>query len=191
MTGAADRRGFAPPIIGRFAAPGKEKNVQPRRLHRTRRRNAGTPRGAVYVGRPTVWSNPFQGRPGIGHARSVILYRAWLRGELSPLILGCAGFGEHEIAALGRWRQRLLERLSQLAGRDLQCWCPISSAWCHADVLIAVANAHRDRVQAHPHEGPGPSTGSAPIPPNPAPLPAAPGPPHGTNSTGTGDHQHG
>lgn len=112
----------------------------PRRLHRTRRRHASTPAGAVYVGRPTLWCNPFD-RAGIGHARSVILYRAWVAGELGPRILRSIRFGEHEIASLARWRTRLITRLPDLAGFDLQCWCPLTSDWCHADVLLHVANA--------------------------------------------------
>ncbi|HEX7876924.1 MAG TPA: DUF4326 domain-containing protein [Sphingobium sp.] len=136
MIGVADRRGFAPPINGGFAGSDYDEPRQGRRLHRTRRRNAFTPKGAVYVGRPTLWSNPFSGRPKIGHSRSVILYRAWIQGDLTPHILARAGFGEHEIAGLARWRARLMPRLGELRGRDLQCWCPLTSAWCHAEVLL-------------------------------------------------------
>jgi hypothetical protein len=48
-----------------------------------------------------------------------------------------------EIEALQRWRARLLPRLQQLAGKDLQCWCPLTSPWCHADVLLNTANGGR------------------------------------------------
>ena len=111
-------------------------NRTPQRLQRTRRKNYHCPPGAVYVGRPTVWGNPFERRPGIGHARSVILYRAWLAGDVTPYVLRCARFSEAEIDAMSRWRNRLLHRLSELAGYDLQCWCPLTSPWRHADVLI-------------------------------------------------------
>ena len=116
--------------------------LHPKRLHRTRQQRNATPSGAIYVGRPTLWSNPFQ-RAGIGHARSVILYRAWIAGELGAKLLGTLRYGEHEIASLGRWRRNLVRSLPHLAGRDLQCWCPLTSAWCHADVLLAIANAER------------------------------------------------
>jgi hypothetical protein len=112
----------------------------PTRLHRTRRARAATPVGAVYVGRPTLWGNPFSGRPRIGHARSVILYQAWIAGDLSPRVLRCAGFTESEINALQRWRARLIPSLSQLRGRSLQCWCPLTSDWCHADALLRIVN---------------------------------------------------
>jgi hypothetical protein len=136
-----DRGGFAPSIISGFAANGYSgARHEPRRLPRTRRKFAGTPPGAIYVGRPTLWANPFSGRPRIGHARSVILYRAWITGQLTPRILAAAGFGEDEQTSLLRWRNRLIPSLSHLAGKDLQCWCPLTSPWCHADVLIAHAN---------------------------------------------------
>ena len=115
----------------------------PERLYRTRRRNAFTPRGAVYVGRPTLWSNPFAGRPRIGHRRSVILYAAWLKGHLDPFVLSRCGFSAAEIAGLTRWRHRVLDALPRLRGRDLQCWCPLTSDWCHADVLLRTANTMR------------------------------------------------
>lgn len=135
MTQPSDRRRDAPPIN----APRLDR---PKRLYRTRGRGPRsiTPPTAVYVGRPTIWSNPFSGRPRIGHARGVILYRAWLSGQLSPRVLESAGFGEHEIASLSRWRLRLLKRLPEIRGRDLQCWCPLTSDWCHAEVLLALAS---------------------------------------------------
>lgn len=114
--------------------------TRPQRLQRTRKRLNFTPAGAVYVGRPTRWSNPFERRPRIGHKRSVILYDAWLHGSLSPYILARAGFSEAEIAGLRRWRAALVTALPCLAGRDLQCWCPLSSEWCHANVLLRAAN---------------------------------------------------
>jgi hypothetical protein len=140
----SDRRGFAPPIQRRCAADSMwapRQPSRPRRLHRTRRKNNRTPKGAVYVGRPTIWGNPFADRAKIGHKRSVILFSAWLRGDCSPRVLKAAGFTRAEIATLERRRAVLLERLPRLAGKDLQCWCPTSSEWCHADVLLEIANA--------------------------------------------------
>ena len=112
----------------------------PRRLQRSRRAGAVTPRGAIYVGRPTRWGNPFERRNRIGHARSVILHASWLADDLTPYILSRAGFGEHEIAALYRWRKRLVVRLHHLRGADLECWCPLTSPWCHVDTLLRLAN---------------------------------------------------
>lgn len=76
------------------------------------------PNGAVYVGRPTRWGNPFKvGRDG---ARGVCvdLYRAWI---MDP-----------EQANLRVAARR------DLAGKDLVCWCAPEA--CHADVLLEIAN---------------------------------------------------
>jgi len=112
----------------------------PRRLHRTRRARNFLPAGAVYVGRPTIFGNPFERRPRIGHKRSVILYDAWLRGIADRHVLARAGFSAAEIDALRRWRAQLVQALPTLRGRDLQCWCPLTSAWCHAMALLRLAN---------------------------------------------------
>ncbi|MFN3819839.1 DUF4326 domain-containing protein [Blastomonas sp.] len=111
----------------------------PRRSHRKRGKGTITPPGVIYVGRPTVYSNPFDSRR-FGHARSVALYRCWTDNRLGALALGRLGFCPVEIEALGRLRQRLHSALPRLIGMDLQCWCPLTSRWCHADVLLELAN---------------------------------------------------
>jgi hypothetical protein len=120
-----DSRGIAPAV----------KAGQPRRHQRSRRKGARTPQDVVYVGRPTVFGNPFDSQR-FGHARSVTLYGLWIERRLGALSLGRLGFGPHEIDALFRWRHRLDAHLPRLIGADLQCWCPVTSRWCHADVLI-------------------------------------------------------
>jgi Domain of unknown function (DUF4326) len=30
---------------------------------------------------------------------------------------------------------------SELRGKDLACWCAADAKWCHADVLLEIANA--------------------------------------------------
>ena len=141
LENALTGRRCAPPGQRLRSAPPVAR--QPRRLHRIRGRKAARPEGAIYVGRPSLWANPFA-RPGIGHARSVILYRAWLAGELGHGVLQRLRFSEDEIAALARWRRRVLDQITTLAGHDLQCWCPLTSPWCHADVLLALANRAND-----------------------------------------------
>ena len=36
-------------------------------------------------------------------------------------------------------RTTMLERMPELRGKNLACWCPVGSP-CHADVLLEVAN---------------------------------------------------
>lgn len=79
------------------------------------RKHDGVPSGAVYVGRPTQWGNPF--RIGVHGNRAEVIrkYEVYLRS-----------------------RPDLLAQLTDLRGRDLVCWC--APAPCHADVLLKLAN---------------------------------------------------
>lgn len=110
----------------------------PIRLQKTKRLPALLD-GTIYVGRGSRWANPFPSRR-YGHARAVGLHRAWLAGRLSPRVIASLGFNEREALALSRLRHRMLDRLDELAGHDLVCWCPRKSRWCHADTLIDLAN---------------------------------------------------
>lgn len=106
-----------------------------RRHQRSRRPGARLPDGVVCATRGTVLGNPFRS-DRFGHARAVGLHRAWLDGRLGERTLRALGFNEHERAALERLRRRALDRLAQLAGRDMACWCPLTSRWCHVDTLL-------------------------------------------------------
>lgn len=101
------------------------------------------PADAIYVGRPTMWGNPFAAMRW-GHAKSVILHERWLAGDLGALTLERMGFSPAEIDALGRLRISVLTGLHRLAGHDLACWCPASSDWCHAATLLRLAPQHAD-----------------------------------------------
>ena len=99
----------------------------PQRIQRKRTKSWRMPQGAVYVGRPTIWGNPF----GAGHSRmnaedrrdAVDLFRKW-------------------------WLKLLAENIGrplvELRGKDLACWCPLDQP-CHADVLLELANAESTR----------------------------------------------
>lgn len=78
------------------------------------------PPGAVVVSRPSRWGNPFKVTDE-RYADAVSAFEAWLHGTPS-----------------GRRLRRAARE--ELRGRDLACWCPPHEP-CHADVLLAVANA--------------------------------------------------
>jgi hypothetical protein len=79
-------------------------------------KRTGEPAGSVYVGRPTIWGNPFTiGKDGT-RAEVVLKYSAWLNER-------------PELKAKAR---------AELRGKDLVCWC--APALCHAQVLLSVAN---------------------------------------------------
>lgn len=85
-----------------------------------------------------MWGNPFTGRCS-GHAKSVILHKEWLAGRIGALMLERMHFHPAEIDALDRLRCRVLTNLHRLEGKDLACWCPLTSEWCHAETLLQLA----------------------------------------------------
>ncbi len=93
--------------------------MSPQRIQRKRAKGWKMPSGAVYVGRPTIFGNPF---------KTADEFRRWLRGELRSN--GVAG---------GLRRVTLLARLKELHGKDLMCWCRADKP-CHADVLLEIVN---------------------------------------------------
>jgi len=99
------------------------------------------PSGAIYVGRPTRWGNPFiVGQDGTA-ANCVHLYRLLLSGYLC---LTCKASLNEQRAAV----KYAMAHIEELRGKDLVCWCA-PRAPCHADVLIEAANRdHDDRAAA-------------------------------------------
>jgi hypothetical protein len=134
---------------------------EPRRIQRRRLKGWRAPAGTIYVGRGSRWGNPCtqirtpaldgsewerEGRLGktsgqhhgfqhpdgtttshlvldATREQAVAMYREWL--DLMP-----------SLAAAAR---------TELAGRDLMCWCPLvddngAPVPCHADLLLELAN---------------------------------------------------
>jgi hypothetical protein len=97
----------------------------PKRVQRTRAKGGGMPEGAKYVGRPGIFGNPFDHKT-LGHQTAVIMFGDWLKGTHS----------KHKDPFR---RKQVLERLPELKGKDLACWCG-EKQMCHADVLLEMAN---------------------------------------------------
>lgn len=111
---------------------GQKQNPSPRRVQRTRRKGGGMPEGAVYVGRPTKWGNPYHGDGPFDHAHVASCYRSYV---MRP-----------EMAAF-----RAAVR-AELCGKDLACWCSLDQP-CHADVLLEIANEPCDPIVTQAREG--------------------------------------
>lgn len=79
------------------------------------KRTHGLPPGAVYVGRPSKWGNPY--RIGRDRDRDTVVarYRAWIMA-----------------------RPELLGQLYELEGKDLVRWCAPDA--CHPVLLLELAN---------------------------------------------------
>lgn len=136
----------------------------PVRLQRRRTKGYRLPESAIYVGRPTVFGNPWKVVPAppskqvgadytiegpglfffwtdeLDHAHdfAVHLYREWLDQGTRCRALLAAGRAVRE--RLDKQRRQILGQLGALTGRDLACWCAEDFA-CHADHLLEFANA--------------------------------------------------
>lgn len=86
------------------------------------KRHCSAPAGAVYVGRPTKWGNPFS-------------------HQVDTLAAHKVATREQAVTAYTNWiltQPQLLQALGELRGKHLVCWCAPAS--CHADVLLKLAN---------------------------------------------------
>ena len=69
----------------------------------------------VYIGRPSVWGNPFViGKDGT-REQVIAKYRAYVLSN-----------------------PQLMARIGELRGKTLGCWCAPFA--CHGDVLVELAN---------------------------------------------------
>lgn len=78
----------------------------------------------IYIGRPSIWGNPFSHLPNtlarfkVGNRKDAILkYEAWIKTQ-----------------------PNIMKQIGQLRGKTLGCWCSPKS--CHGDVLAKLAEEH-------------------------------------------------
>lgn len=69
----------------------------------------------IYIGRPSIWGNPFVIGPDGDRDTVIAKYRDYLLSN-----------------------KELLDRLPELHGKVLGCWCAPQA--CHGDVLAELAN---------------------------------------------------
>ena len=112
--------------------------TEPKRVQRKRTPGWKMPPNTVSVCRPGKWGNP------------------WPIGKFGPM----DRFAIDAQGAVGLFRMMLSDHemreivgfpddLSELAGKNLACFCPLDQP-CHADVLLELANA--SSVSATPQE---------------------------------------
>ncbi|WP_068082884.1 DUF4326 domain-containing protein [Mycobacterium sp. E1747] len=118
----------------------------PERIQRRREKGWRMPEGAIYIGRPSRWGNPFTANMW-GLQTSLDAYSDMVRGFWNPILFHDCDDQDYAIAYELRsdWLRRLnyhhpLEAVRyELRGHDLACWCPLDQP-CHADVLLELAN---------------------------------------------------
>lgn len=107
--------------------------MSPQRIQRKRTKGWRMPEGAVYVGRPTKWGNPFCIGEPYPDGDPPELQRQATRDDVlamfADLVAGLLTIDYPDPDTISR----------ELRGRDLVCWCPLDTP-CHADVLLTIAN---------------------------------------------------
>jgi hypothetical protein len=128
----------------------------PIRIQRRRTKGWRKPEGAVYVGRGSRWGNPctqvrypaldgseweHEGRLGKASGQ----HHAFVHpdGTITSHLVKDAT-REQAVAMFRDWLDQrpslAAAARTELASRDLMCWCPLDEP-CHADLLLAVANS--------------------------------------------------
>src|SRR6516225_12062671 len=96
---------------------------KPKRIRRRGSKGWKMPANAIYVGRPTVWGNPY------------VVGSELMNGETLTAE-----------KAVELYEQHLADNFSErdirhcLHDKDLACWCALDEP-CHADVLLRIANS--------------------------------------------------
>lgn len=102
----------------------------PERIRRQRTKGWRMPRGAVYVGRPTQWGNPYT------MADAATRYPSLTEHQVAGFVVNQF---RYDLRAEHPGYPSDEEIRAELRGRDLCCWCPPHLP-CHADVLLEIAN---------------------------------------------------
>ncbi len=136
----------------------------PKRIQLRRTKGWRMPEGAVYVGRPTRFGNPFRaykcdccGYWDVKDDNDVTylvnheyVRQSEVRADRSTWTTRRQAVGDsvrlfndeltYWLGGRMSWDGEFAAAVTNLAGRDLACWCPLDQP-CHADVLLEVANA--------------------------------------------------
>ena len=109
----------------------------PERIQRKRTKGSKMPQGAIYVGRPSVWGNPFiVGIDGTAE-ECVRKFEKWFDPTIAE-----EGSDLYNFRMENGWGGNSYAILSTTAlrGKDLACWCAVDAQWCHADIILRIAN---------------------------------------------------
>ena len=131
----------------------------PERIQRRRVKGWRMPEGAVYVGRPSKWGNPYRADDYPKYPLRQYPDGEWREAEDMRRIpdatlhrWAVVDFRAAVVDGRAGWVHGypyVDEIRAELAGRDLACWCPLEDERgnrfpCHADVLLELANGAPD-----------------------------------------------
>src|SRR3546814_6794311 len=91
------------------------------RVRRSRKRGSAMPAGTLYVGRGSIFGNPFIGET----TAAVAAYRAWLTGNCQVSVGPDQPIKRLAFIPALETPERIKAVLPQLRGRRLACWCAL------------------------------------------------------------------
>jgi hypothetical protein len=103
----------------------KLSQTEPHRVQLSRQRGWRMPANTVKVCRPGPWGNPYKVGKGPNEWSAQEAVKAYEKDLKSGRLKDAAG-------------KPMIERLPELAGKNLACWCALNAP-CHADVLLTLA----------------------------------------------------
>jgi hypothetical protein len=118
----------------------------PKRIQRKRTKGWRMPGGAIYVGRPGKWGNPFviggyymKGDPDIHYRAPFRFVFTQTTKEYADDRYTRIDTPEQALEWFRWYIEKYPKQLNELRGKDLACWCRLDEP-CHADVLLELAN---------------------------------------------------
>ncbi len=129
-----------------------------KRIQRKRTKGWRMPENTIYVGRPSKWGNPLK---LVGD--TIYIDASYRRKILSPwvnLIEAHADIDDlmHYFWIIATPHKRYQKFVNpdlqywsdhfasldwtELEGKDLACWCPLTTSFCHAEILIQIAHGY-------------------------------------------------
>ena len=109
--------------------------MKPKRIQRRRVKGWKMPPNTKYVGRPTIWGNPFEVGKDVTPQQAVERYAIHLSSYF--------GWVDREIKKVFYpWpveSKEFEDWIKPLKGKNLACFCPLNQK-CHADILLKIAN---------------------------------------------------
>jgi hypothetical protein len=100
--------------------------MKPIRIQRKRTKGWKMPENTVYVGRPSLWGNPWAASH---HDRA--------HHPDVPIVHSMVADAAEAVARFREYAANL--DVTPLRGKNLACWCSLDQP-CHADVLLEIAN---------------------------------------------------
>jgi hypothetical protein len=115
----------------------------PQRIQRKRTKGWRMPSNTVYVGRPTMYGNPFRVGEILSDGLQAWVYEAALKNGIdrSKPLTGPQVMALYlAYTEINKGLFLFEQMLKTLRDKDLACWCKLDAP-CHADILLKLASS--------------------------------------------------